>query len=682
MRLSCPILSFALYAVPLLTYAVKFEEYIFAPASRDLRPRTVFNSSGNISGAEGLLHPNGSVTNISGANSSITYDFGFNVAGRISFTVGGTISSSGEVLGLTYSESSLWVNPYESDGTGNGGNDVPFIFNITAPGNFTVPQEFLRGGFKYLTLTLQTSGSVMLKDLQLNYTAMPHFQDMRAYTGYFHSNDELLNRIWYAGAYTNQLCTIAPSEGNALVQAGITVPGQSSAPPGITYLNTTLTNGTSTVVDGAKRDRLVWPGDYSVAFPAIAVSTYDLISIANGLDSLFAEQTLAGQLPYAGFPFPTPPGEFSFTYHLYSLIAVSNHFLWSGDIGYLQGKWDGWKRAMTWSLGTIDETGLMNVTSSADWLRFFLGAHAIEPNAILYGTLDLGLTLAKALNDTSVVKDYTNNMTTIKAAANALLWDESEGMYRDNDTSTLLPQDGNVWAIRSGLVQNNSQALSIATNLQNRWTAFGSVAVEAADAISPFITSLELDAHFTLNNSAAGLELIRRQWGYMMDDPRMTNSTFIEGYSADGALHYPPYSNDARISYAHGWSTGPTFTLTTYAAGIRITGPAGKTWTIWPQPGNLTSVESGLTTNLGSFSVAYEVTDTSLSLQFQAPQGTSGGIAIPTFKEQGRTKVTYTIERLDGDRQVKVSSKWKDELFVGQDGLEGGKYHVTAHYST
>ncbi|KAF8492516.1 Six-hairpin glycosidase-like protein [Gautieria morchelliformis] len=671
----------ALFALLQLSQAVPFEEYILAPASRDLRPQSVFNVNGSVSGAQGLLQSTGSSTSISGVNSSVTYDFGLNVAGRVRFTVSGNVSASGEVLRLTYSESSLWVTSLESDGTGNGGNDVPFTFNITAPGTYTVPPEFLRGGFKYLTLGLQTSGPVELTDLRLNYTAMPHFEDMRAYTGYFHSDDQLLNRIWYAGAYTTQLCTISPSEGNALVQ-DITIPGQSPAPPGITYLNTTITNGSSAVVDGAKRDRLVWPGDYAVAFPAIAVSTYDLISVSNGLDSLFAEQTVSGQLPYAGFPFPTPPAMFSFTYHMYSLIAVSNHFLWSGDVAYLQGKWEGWKRAMTWSLGTIDETGLMNVTSSADWLRFFLGGHAIEANAILYGTLDMGLFLARSLNDTSVIEAYTNNMTRIKAAANARLWDGSVGMYRDNDTSTLHPQDGNVWAIRSGLVQNNSQALSISLNLQNRWTAFGSVAVEAADAISPFITSMELDAHFSLNNSASGLELLRRQWGYMMDDPRMTNSTFIEGYSADGTLHYPPYSNDARISYAHGWATGPTYTLTTYVAGIRLTGPAGKTWTIWPQPGNLTSVEAGLSTSLGKFSVATNVTNSTLSMHFEAPQGTSGKVVIPTFKEQNKSGVTYTIERLDGDRVVNVSSTWREEFFVGQDGLDGGEYRVVARYSS
>lgn len=203
----------------------------------------------------------------------------------------------------------------------------------------------------------------------------------------------------------------------------------------------------------------------------------------------------------------------------------------------------------------------------------------------------------------------------------------------------------------------------------------------------------------TVNNSAAGLELMRRQWGYMMDDPRMTNSTFIEGYNADGTLHYPPYANDASINYVHGWATGPTYTLMvsealphapspltmisqTYVTGIQITVLAGKAWTIWPQPGNLTNVEAGLATKLGSFSVAYNVTDTSMSLQFGAPTGTSGMVMIPTFRDQNKTNITYTIAQLDGDMTVNMISKWQNELFVGQDGLEGGEYLVIAHYST
>lgn len=76
----------------------------------------------------------------------------------------------------------------------------------------------------------------------------------------------------------------------------------------------------------------------------------------------------------------------------------------------------------------------------------------------------------------------------------------------------------------------------------------------------------------------------------------MTQSTFIEGYSTEGAIHYAPYTNDARISHAHGWSTGPTFALTNYAASIRLTGPGSATWLMVPQPVNVTNVDAGLST--------------------------------------------------------------------------------------
>jgi hypothetical protein len=77
------------------------------------------------------------------------------------------------------------------------------------------------------------------------------------------NQDELLNRVWYAGAYTNQICTIEPSTGNALVHLG--EPGFSRNDPqdpvNVTwYNNYTIANGTSVLVDGAKRDRLVWAG--------------------------------------------------------------------------------------------------------------------------------------------------------------------------------------------------------------------------------------------------------------------------------------------------------------------------------------------------------------------------------------------------------------------------------------
>lgn len=127
------------------------------------------------------------------------------------------------------------------------------------------------------------------------------------------------------GAYTNQICNIDPHYGNALVHLEtITSNMNISLPETDTwYNNATMTNGSSCVVDGAKRDRQVWPGDMFVALPSIFVSTNDLVPVKNSLDSLLALQNVStGMMPYAGYPF-SDLGIVSFTYHLYSLIGIS-----------------------------------------------------------------------------------------------------------------------------------------------------------------------------------------------------------------------------------------------------------------------------------------------------------------------------------------------------------------------
>jgi hypothetical protein len=129
------------------------------------------------------------------------------------------------------------------------------------------------------------------------------------------------------------------------------------------------------MTDGAKRDREVWPGDMSVALPSVFVSTNDLESVRNALNSLVSLQNVTtGQMPYAGFPF-NDLGIVSFTYHLYTLIGISYYHQYSGDVAYLKSQWGNFKSGLAWSLNYIDQTGLMNVTSDADWLRVGMGGH-------------------------------------------------------------------------------------------------------------------------------------------------------------------------------------------------------------------------------------------------------------------------------------------------------------------
>jgi hypothetical protein len=483
-----------------------------------------------------------------------------------------------------------------------------------------------------------------------------------------------------AGAYTNQICAIDPKWGNALVHLGTINKDQNiSLPETVTwYNNATITEGRSAMTDGAKRDREVWPGDMSVALPSVFVSTNDLESVRNALNSLVSLQNATtGLMPYAGFPF-SDLGIVSFTYHLYTLIGISYYYQYSGNVTYLRSHWDNFKRGLAWSLSYIDETGLMNVTSDADWLRVGMGGHVscqpfhifietnnhqnIEANAILYYTINQGLNLASILNDSASVANWAPKAEAIKVAANKLLWNPATNLFLDNETTTLSPQDGNAWAVKANLTLSTSQSSAITNTLKSRWGTYGAPAPEAGTplTISPFIGSFELEAHFIGQETQDALDLIRLQWGFMLNDPRMTNSTFMEGYSADGSLHYAPYNNDPRVSHAHGWSTGPTSLMSFYIAGLHLTSSIGRTWKISPALGDLTNVDAGFETPLGKFSSTVSACNGTIeSLRFTTPKGTKGSVSLPGVKGEliGGTRGAI-VKLVDGEVNDLPGGEW------------------------
>lgn len=67
--------------------------------------------------------------------------------------------------------------------------------------------------------------------------------------------------------------------------------------------------------------------------------------------------------------------------------------------------------------------------------------------------------------------------------------------------------------------------------------------------------------------------------------------------------------------------------LSTYLAGLHVVN--SSTWTVHPQPGNLTTVDAGFTTAIGTFSASYEVQNNESSTYvFQTPPGTTGTVIL------------------------------------------------------
>jgi hypothetical protein len=587
-----------------------WDAYNYAPASRTMTAKSIYRTTGSVSDPGAVL--DGKATTLTGPGSSITLDFGEEVGGLVTLHAT-SATDAGQQLGLAFTESSQYVGTSSDASNGGGGPDGSITADLTPGASWTMPQAKLRGGFRYLTLFDETGGTIALDSVTLAISFAPSMSNLRDYANYFYSSDPLLNRIWYAGAYTAETNTIAPTTGRVW------------GPPPSGWDNSgTVGVGDEVLVDGAKRDRTVWPGDLGVSVPTEYASLGDLTPTRNALTTLFDHQAASGELPYAG-----PQVNFygSDTYHLWTLIGTANYYQYSHDSAWLAGEWSNYVRALDYSLAKVGSDGLMNVTETADWARGDQGGENIEANALLYRALITGAELAATQGDSSDAASWDAAAAKLKDAANAKLWDDAVGEYRDNPTSTLYPQDGNSLAVWYGIA-SPAQAARVSTALTANWNKYGATTPEKNGEIGTFPGSMEVQAHLQAGDATTALELMRREWGYMLNSPLGTGSTFWEGYLANGQFGY----GGAYMSAAHGWSTGPTSALTFYVLGIRPTTATGA-YDIAPETGDLASAQGSLKTPLGDITVSWrhDVQTRSFTEDLDAPTAAVGHVEVPTY---------------------------------------------------
>ena len=253
-----------------------WDSSIYAPESRSVIPKYVLSPDGDSSSTE----YSGSIT-LKNNGSSVVLDFGLEVGGIISLNYSTTAPAA---LGMAFTESKIWIGEWsDSSNGGFKGPDGAIYANITSAGSgsYKMPDAKLRGGFRYMTLFLIAANETIfdISNISLEIAFQPTWSNLRAYQGYFHSNDELLNRIWYSGAYTIQTNCVPANT------------GRHHPPPSRGWVNDgKLGPGNTIMVDGAKRDRAVWPGDMGIAVPSTFVSTGDLDSIKNALQVMYDYQ--------------------------------------------------------------------------------------------------------------------------------------------------------------------------------------------------------------------------------------------------------------------------------------------------------------------------------------------------------------------------------------------------------
>ncbi|KAK0629208.1 Six-hairpin glycosidase-like protein [Bombardia bombarda] len=607
-----------------------WESNIFAPSSRTIAPKSVLSlASGKVVSAytgSQMLEKNGS---------AVVFDFGIEVGGIVTIKYAASGSGSGAV-GLAFTESKNWIGEWSDASNGAfKGPDGALYSNFSGPGSavYKMPEEKHRGGFRYLTLFLVAQrSSVQISGISLEIGFQPTWPNLRAYQGYFHSNDETLNAIWYSGAYTLQTNAVPPNTGrkaSPMATSGWSNDG---------YLGP----GNTIIVDGAKRDRAVWPGDMGVAVPSTFVSIGDLESVKNALQVMYDYQNADGSFPEAGPPLLQQGSD---TYHMWTMIGTYNYVLYTNDTAFLNKNWARYLRAMTFINAKVQSPmGLLQVTGTRDWARWQTSGTMTQAQMILYRTLTTGAELASWVSSSSTTTNLTSTwLLAASALQNATLthcYSPTAHLFKDNATSTTLhPQDANSLAILFSLIPPYSaQSQSISAALLANWTPSAPPRPNCRETSPP-------------------------------SSP--PSSTVVEGYLVNGTFGYRwnrGYGNDfSYVSHAHGWSSGPTSSLTERVLGLRVTGRAGGQWAFAPQMGDLTEVEGGLLLCWASFG----------RTTVDVPVGTTGEFILPVVV-QGK------MPRVAVDGQV-VNVEWYRRTDVAGDGdlvvvrdMPGGSHTIEA----
>lgn len=441
----------------------------------------------------------------------------------------------------------------------------------------------------------------------------------------------------------------------------------------------TQANLASVCLDGPKRDRLVWLGDFYSTSRLLTVSTgrHDL---ARGtLQFLLGGQAEDGELninPLMSYdPTVLAVGVESYALYDYQFLGLDGLYSYvqaTDDLAFVASTWGQWQKDVSYILSTINETdGLVYLDSA--FLNAIPGAPAPASSAVSclgVQTLDKMAAIAGAINDTASHRTWSQAAAALKDSINSQLWNDKLGVY---GLSTSDMSDFSTAAIglciTSGVANvsraaRSLRAVQVGLKLWPGYVDSTQSDMTSADTnISPFTNGFLLDALLVVasgetggdnNNSsnsgtsavaaeAAGMgsDLLQSLWATMASNQSTASGASWEYVSQTGTPGLGYFT-----SLSHPWGGAATYVLTERALGLRPADGADgfgyKNWVLGPEAGvqmGLTSANGTVQTPYGVLAVSWRLDGGVLRGNVSAPVGTKGKIVYrgKTVELQGKT---------------------------------------------
>jgi len=368
-------------------------------------------------------------------------------------------------------------------------------------------------------------------------------------------------------------------------------------------------------------------------------------------------------------------GHFLPEYTAWWVVALHDYDMLTADDGFARRMLPVARRALGYFTSSLDANGLYTTDGFAiNWHPFDVArGEDTHTNATIYrALLDLAALERRVGAGEAAARVDEQQAAGLRAAMLAHLWDPAAGAFVINASDPLRnhTQDAQVEAVLDGVVTGEEATSAMQFIDDHLRTTYGTKNGESdqdpymSNYISPFISSTELLARASRHDAGGALDLIRREWGHMVDtDPqstvweRMSFSGDAAGfpYAADnGSLPTQSPSGRGFTSLAHGWAGGPVPALSGYVLGIRPGTPGFATWVVQPQTGDLRFAQGQAPTPHGVIVSRWARGDgdRSFALTARGPAGTAGTVYVPLLGQPraiARDGVRVEPSAIDGD---------------------------------
>ncbi|MFB7650545.1 MULTISPECIES: alpha-L-rhamnosidase C-terminal domain-containing protein [unclassified Streptomyces] len=408
-----------------------------------------------------------------------------------------------------------------------------------------------------------------------------------------------------------------------------------------------------TLLDGIKRDRLVWQGDNMVAARVLMLIDERWEYARASLRQLADRQLPSGYVPANTNPAapPRPTGQRyaedtvrypSAAYSLAFVLNLHDYWMHTGDLGFVAELRETMDRQLAWNASRRGPDGLLRtgIDDGMSWRYSLVEGTPAYENALYAAALGHAARMYRALgtrSDLRAAAECARQAARVTRAVVAAFRDPATGLIgMSGEQPGVTPLDAATAVVLHGLLdapeaRRTLEATSAVLDTPRGMLAVPLPATEGQFPIlGPMMAGMFTWALAENGMTEQALDLVRRMWGPMADgDP---GRTVWEVMDADGSLTTPGINSGhgGNTSLAHPWSVGPTALLSCYVLGVLPREPGYLRWQLAPCPARLGRARGELHTPYGRFRVRWVCPPGGgMNVEVCAPADTRGEFVVP-----------------------------------------------------